>query len=304
MKASNLFWGFFFITLGALYLVTKYTAFYFDWYFIWDLWPLLLIFMGLSIMLKGSILKPIIGMLNGIIAGFFVFIFFENTIGIIGDLHENDNSRWENISEQNYNIGFDDSIEIVNLLIEGGAGKFYIDDVTEDLFNAVSNGSSLNYKLNQMNHDSTSNIKFLLEDNSIDLFNNSLKNDIKISLNEIPIYNLDLKIGASKSYLNLIPFKIHNMDLKTGVANTKIKLGDKSDKINLSVEMGMAKLKIYIPKKAGCKIFNSQALGSIDLDGFVKDDEDNYVTENFHDAKQIILMDIRSSLSSFVVKRY
>ena len=46
MKSSNLFWGFFLVTFGTLYLVARYTTFLIDWYAIWELWPVLIILAG------------------------------------------------------------------------------------------------------------------------------------------------------------------------------------------------------------------------------------------------------------------
>jgi len=143
-----------------------------------------------------------------------------------------------------------------------------------------------------------------MDEVDMNLFNTSLKNQFQLSLNEHPTYSLTATIGASKSYFNLIPFKVKNLVLETGAADTKIKLGDKSNMVYVNVEMGAAALVIYIPKSSGCKISGDMVLMKKDLKGFESKDSDYYYTENYDDAQNKIIMEIQGGVSSFEVKRY
>ena len=87
MKSSNLFWGFFFITFGALYLLGRYTAIDIDWYAAWDLWPIVLILIGISIILKGTIFRPIFSVIMGIVLALFIFGMINDTF----DFFDRDN---------------------------------------------------------------------------------------------------------------------------------------------------------------------------------------------------------------------
>jgi hypothetical protein len=68
--------------------------------------------------------------------------------------------------------------------------------------------------------------------------------------------------------------------------------------------MGAASLKIYIPKKSGCKIFGDMVLMSKYLDGFNKSDDGNYSTPNFDSTSKKIFINIDGGIASFEVKRY
>jgi hypothetical protein len=302
MKSSNLFWGFFFITFGSLYLLNRYTNVDIDWYYIWDLWPVAIILLGISIILKGTFVKPVFSLIMGIILAVFIF-------GLINDAFEYDDYRdfrrghFRDYSENSYQIDYDNSISEVNLKIAAGAGKFNVERTTEDLIKGYSVGNVGKYNFAKSQNDSLVNIDVTMNDVGTKIFGGKFTNDFQISLNENPIYNFDIQIGAAKSYFNLIPFKVNNISLKTGATETKIKLGDKSPLISLNVEMGAAALKIYIPKTSGCKITGDMALVSKSLDGFIVNGSE-YVTDNFESATEKILINVDGGLSSFDVNKY
>ncbi len=303
MKASQLFWGFFFITFGTLYLVARYSTFYIDWYAIWELWPILIILAGIAIILKGTFVKPVISVLIGILLAFLAFGFFNDLFGVFSN-NNHFGTRSGNYSENNYNLEYNKEIEHVNLKIAAGAGKFTIDDTTNGLVKGYSRGDFGNYNLTSTNKDSIVWVNFNMDNVDIDLFGGNYKNQLKLSLNKEPTYSFDLEIGAAKSYFDLRPFKVKNLVLKTGAADTKIRLGDKSDLVMVNIEMGAASLKIYVPEKSGCKINGDMVLMSKDLDGFIQEGSDYYVTENYDFATQKIIIDIEGGVAAFKVKRY
>jgi len=303
MKASNLFWGFFFITFGSLYLVARYTTFIIDWYAIWELWPILIILAGIAIILKSSFFKPILSVLIGILLAFLAFGFINDLFDVIdnNDFHRR---HWRDYSENFYNLDYDQKVEHVNLNIEAGAGKFYIEKTTDDLIKGYSKGNIGDYKFNHTQDDSVAWVNLSMEKIGTDIFGTSIKNQFKLSLNEKPTYSLDLKIGAAKSLFNLIPFKVKNLVLRTGATETKIKLGNKSEMVYVDVEMGAASLVIYIPKETGCKIDGDMILISKELDGFTKIESDYYITPNYENSTEKVIMNMEGGISSFEVKRY
>lgn len=303
MKSSNLFWGFFLVTFGALYLVARYTTFLIDWYGIWELWPVLIILAGISIILKGTFFKPVISVLIGILLAFLVFGFFNDLFDVFEDHHFNNTRNWREYSENYYNLDYDKDISHVNLNIQAGAGKFNIEKTTDELIKGYSKGNIGNYNFTQSKKDSVSWVDLKMDEVDIDFFNSSFKNQFQLSLNENPTYSLTASIGASKSYFNLIPFKVKNLVLESGAADTKIKLGDKSEMVYVNVEMGAAALVIYIPKSSGCKISGDMVLMKKDLKGFENNNSD-YYTENYQSASNKIMMEIQGGLASFEVKRY
>ncbi|MBK7107372.1 MAG: hypothetical protein IPH62_19045 [Ignavibacteriae bacterium] len=302
MKSSNLFWGFFFITFGSLYLLGRYTSIDIDWYVIWDLWPVVIILIGISIILKGTFVKPIISLIMGIILAVFVFGMVNDAFDFIDDrdFHRN---HFREYSENTYRLDYNDSISQVNLKIAAGAGKFNIERTTEDLIKGTSAGNVGKYIFDKSQSDSVVNVNVSMNEVGTKFFSGKYTNDFQISLNENPIYNLDIQIGAAKSYFNLIPFKLNNISLKTGATETKIKLGNKSPLVDLNVEMGAASLVIYIPQTSGCRITGEMALVSKNLDGFIVNGSE-YETDNFQTASEKIFINVNGGLASLEVSKY
>jgi len=52
MKTSHIFWGLLFIVFGLLVLINNFTNIFMDWGTIWKLWPLVIVLLGLSIIVK------------------------------------------------------------------------------------------------------------------------------------------------------------------------------------------------------------------------------------------------------------
>ena len=75
MKTSNIFWGVFFIAIGGLILLGNYTALNFTWHSAWKFWPMVLVLIGVSILVKNQIGK-------GIVAGLAAFCFSLNNLCI------------------------------------------------------------------------------------------------------------------------------------------------------------------------------------------------------------------------------
>lgn len=303
MKASQLFWGFFFITFGTLYLVGRYTAFIIDWYSVWDMWPVIIIFAGIAIILKGTFVKPVVSVLFGVLIAFLAFGFLSDAFDIFEGNHYR-NSHFRDLSENNYNLDYSNDIKHVNLKIEAGAGKFSLEKTTDNLVKGYSRGNIGKYTFNDSQKDSVAWVNIKMDEMDHKIFGYKFKNDFRLSLNEKPTWSIELNIGAAKNYFNLIPFKVKNLVIHTGATDTKIKLGDKSEMTYLNVEMGAAALKIYVPKTSGCKVTGDMVLMTKELDGLTKSESGNYQTNNYEGSKNKVLINVDGGVSSIKIKRY
>lgn len=302
MKTSHLFWGFFFITIGALYLIERYSSFFIDWYFLWDLWPLIIIIVGIAIIFKGTFVKPVISILLGIFVAFLIFGFINDIFNGFPNRKFERKSR--DIVEQNYSIPLNDSVRFVHLKIEAGAGKFQIEDATDNLIESNVKSDISKYNFHHSQRDSSVWVNIEMDKFGNQIFGRSKENKIDVRLNELPKWSFDINIGAAKSYFDLRPFKVQNLVLNTGATETKIKLGDKNEMTYLNVNMGAASLTVHIPETSGCKVTGDMVLMSKELKGFDKKESSYYYTSNYDEAKQKIIIEVNGGVSSFKVVRY
>ncbi len=301
MKTSQLFWGFFLITIGLLYLLEKQIEFTINWHFVWNLWPVIIIFAGVALILKGKIVKSVVNILFGILTALLLFGLFHNTFDESGIYDKHQVS--ENISQNTYEVDYSHNISHVNLEFNGGAGKFFIDGTTNKLLRGFAEGKIEDYKVTNHQKDSIAYIKLNLKREGHFKFPKN-KNKFELRLNEKPTWSMKFNLGAAKSTFDLRPFKIKNLILNTGASKTEIKLGNKTDLTYVNIDMGAASLTIYIPETSGCKVKGDMILMSKQMEDFDKTETGYYKTKNYDTAEKKIIIDIDGGISSFKIKRY
>ena len=280
----------------------KYSIVYSDWSFVWDLWPLILIFWGLAVILKNSKIKPVIGVLFGILIGIVIFGTIFNLLCCVTI----DDYDYYDSEVKIFSKDYSDDIELANLEIGAGAGTFIIKRGTDKLVKGISKGSAVEYDFYTSESNQKAWINIELEKGHFDIFSKKIKNRLELLLNEKPEWDLDIRLGAAKAIFDLSDFIIKDLSLKTGATKTEIKLGNKSKRTDVSVDMGAASLEILIPKSSGCRISGDMVLVAKDFDGFEKrrDNGTYFETDNFGTAENSIYININGAIASLEIKRY
>ena len=306
MKTSHIFWGLLFIVLGALVLINNFTTIFMDWATIWKLWPLVVVLLGLSILIKHKYGKGVIAGLAAIILAFAIFASFKTATHFISndfniDLGDEVNNQYGNTE---FNEKYDSTLTYATLNFDAGAGTFIISDTTDNLIDAKTEGHKNNYKLSRLDTDSSSIIDFDMGDKAIFRFGNNYKNKVDIALNNKPVWDMNFSVGAASIDFDLTEFKTKDLAVDMGAASIKIKLGSLYPETQLSVDAGASDINIFVPKESGCKIITDDALSSKHFNEFVKNDSDNYETSNFDEAANKIYINIECGVSSISVERY
>lgn len=297
MKTKQLFWGFVLISLGFLSLSARYDWVSINYENVKDLWPVIFILGGLSVIFKESKLKSFFSIMLGISVSFILFAF-------IYDFNSDESweAEFEDFDSQ-ISALYQDDYKLAKLTINGGVGEFIIDGTTDELYEAIPQGIFENYDVEVDAEDNKVEVTFDLDDD-IDLFNKNNKNKLHLKLNEMPVWNLELNLGAARSFFNLEEFKVRKMKLSTGAADTEILLGDKYKRTDVKIAMGAAAVELKIPKEAGCRVISSSLLVVNHLPGFEKKADGKYETPNFEEATQKIFVDIEGGLANFRIIKY
>jgi len=306
MKPSHIFWGLLFVGLGLLVLINNFTTIFMDWSTIWKLWPLTIVLIGLSILIKHQYGKSIIAGLAAIVLALAIFASFKTATHFVSNdfrIDFGDDAKHEIVNSE-FTEQFDSTLKFATLNFEAGAGTFKIMDTTSYLIYAKTIGYINNYHLTRFDTDSSTNIDFDMGDKAIFRFGENYKNNVDISLNPKPIWDMNFNVGAASMDFDLTQFSSREVSIDMGAASVKIKLGSLYPEANLRVDAGASDINIFIPKDSGCEIVIDGALSSKHFDGFKKIDSDNYVTENFNEAANKIYIEIDCGVSSISVERY
>jgi hypothetical protein len=122
-------------------------------------------------------------------------------------------------------------------------------------------------------------------------------------LNENPVWNIRLNLGAMSSKLYFDKFKVKSFDMNAGASKSYIKFGSLYDSVYVSIDAGASSLKIAIPENAGCRVAGETALFSKSLNGFEKRNG-IYETPNFESADVKFFVEIDGGVSKLKIVRY
>ena len=313
MKPARLFYSFFLISTGTLFLLHNFGIIsYFT--VTTEIWPILLILWGLSSIVNKQIFKNIIASISGIIASVILagFIFDKSpdseSLDIIIDNKEQSYNKVDTLS-----IPYDSTIvKPANLNIDAGAAVISIKGGGTDhllmLKRYINSDSSekdpkSTFKILNKIFDGTHTID-LEFGTDIEIFKHNVLQTSEIRLHPNTLWNINLQGGASMSSLDLSDYKIQSVSLESGASSVYLKLGNKQEITKVEFEGGMSTFTAEIPESAGCRIHNESGLSANDFEGFSEISENVYETPGYAKAKQKIEMNIESGVSTIKVKRY
>lgn len=325
MNGRKIFWGVFFITIGILILLNNFASVQLDWHFIWKLWPVLLVLIGLKYVFRESKSRWIISLVGALLAGLVLFSAYKSTTmfirhGIADDLIIDDSDfesfNWdeENRSEADtsaisnesnvYTLDMDNSVKTGLLHMEAAAGSIKVRPPVSRLFNIETRGNFVNYNYKADVNNGKANIYFTREKSHVKMKKGFLKSKIDIALNSAPVWDIDFDLGASYADLDLSPYKINRINFQSGASSVKIRLGDLVRHTDVAFESGVSSVEILVPKASGVQIKTKNSLASKDFDNIRKTGDNTYRTDNYNSASRKIDILMEAGISSVKVHQY
>jgi hypothetical protein len=318
MKSGNLFWGITLVTIGGLFILRNLGLMHFNWYAISQLWPVLIIIFGISILPIKTVVRVFLSVL--VVVGSLVFLSNSNYHSYHpsgpfwfwkgddfrfhwkdqeeAEEYQND-QNWDNqLLYENYN----QDIQYAVLDMDAVAGVFSVRESSEYLFKFDRSGNIGRYYLQSDNAGSAVVLKLRM-DSDIRSGTN-MRNEVELSLHPEPEWDFKIDAGASKIDFDLEPFKVNRININGGATSINLKLGDKAAKTDLKIDSGASSVTILIPKESGCQVRTNTILTGKTLTDFNKIDNKSYQTENFQSAGNKIYIHVDAAVSGLKVERY
>jgi hypothetical protein len=205
-----------------------------------------------------------------------------------------------------YKYDMEDFIQKANFHLEGGAGSFTLNGNTQRLFEANTKSTIVgflsNTSINKLDNSATINLK--MEDGNVKIKKGEISNQAKIHLNEKPVWNIDLGIGAGKGDFDFSNYKVEKLKISTGVADMDIKMGDKMTNSNVDIEAGVASITLEIPRSVGCEMHMDGALNAKNMDDLNKVGDGLYRSPGYEASAKKIIIHFEGGLTSVNIKRY
>ena len=306
MKFGNIFWGVILIFLGALFIMQNLGLIDFQWTYIWRLWPVILILWGISILPAHGLIKTVLVLL--VLAGSVYFMIDRTIYWEDKDWGDIRFDKWDDEDydkrpiDQTFNIPYDDSAGFAYLDLDLAAGSFVITESTDYLLDFDKRGSVSKYSYVIKKTDDKTEI--FIDRDDVKIVSGKNKHNVDISLNEYPVWEMNLDVGASAVVLDLSNYKIKDLDIDGGAAAFEITLGDAYPDMNVSIDAGASSIEVDVPETSGVELNVSSVLSGKSINGFEKVDHGHYKTENFEDAQNKIFIKLDAAVSSYSINRY
>ena len=312
MKSEKIVWGITLVFVGSILLLDNFNVIDFYWRSVWHFWPLILILSGLNLVFGKAKQSPagkaLVILLTCVVLG---------AVAYVGSTRSNHNANWffnndEELSASDTNQvrtfseTYNPAIPNAALTIEGGATVYELKEATSQLFEADVNQSYGQYTLTKSSTDSLDKVQFKMHDGEKSWnLKKSNANKAVLRLNPNPIWSIQLDMGAGKADFDLSAYKLADLSIKGGAAAFEVKLGQPLTLTTVSVDTGVADVKVSIPENAACQIEYEGGLTSKSFEGFDKKRDGLYESANYATAATKIHIKLNGGfLSSFKVKRY
>lgn len=305
MKKGNIFWGILLLTLGVVIILRNLDIFYFNFHSLFRLWPLIFVFWGITILPVKAFIKLILSGAAIIIAIVILTQYpAEEYSWFQWDSHEHsheysDEGDW---IQQHLTDSFDSTLTMVRLDLDAAAGKFYIKNQTNELYEIDNEGGFGSYSAIVTRDENEATVK--VRQNKKHIRGSDFKNTVWIALNPQPVWDMNIEVGAAGLEMDVTPFKVENIDIKGGASSLELRLGDKSAQTKINIDAGASSIELKIPDASGCELHTSTVLSSRDLEGFEKISTGLYRTSNFSGATNQVIIDVEAAVSSLSVIRY
>lgn len=301
MNNRRISWGLIVLFIGLILLLTNLDYIDFNWLAVFSLWPVLLILLGLSFMLPYKPESKYV-MIVATVATLALFAYK----GLETVDKEESFSFSTGRDAAVFSRDLDSGLKSATLNIEGGAISYRMGKSTDKLFYAETRSNTSSFSLSDKANGEKSTLDFIMRGkNEVDLNESNIRNSAIISLNKDLIWDIDLKIGAGFADFDLSDYKVKSVKVDGGVSSVNIRVGMPLDQeSNIELKGGLASFELIVPTAAACKIISKSALSSQNFDGFSKQEDGTYITDNYNTADKKITINMESGLSSFSVKRY
>ena len=331
MKRSNgIFWGGLLVLFGAFWLLRNMGLLDIDWYETFRFWPVLLILAGFSLLLSGSRRGGVGSGVAGILVALAVLgAITHRTDRAFKGNHNDWNFNWDDdryhnddddrrsskrrsrrgggtLQNNHYEYEMEGDLREASLNFEAGAGDFKLKGTTAMLFEANTRSSLGGYASNIRNNklENSATVDFKMEENKVEIKDGNLRNEVSMSLNEKPIWNVDLAIGAGKANFDFSKHQVKSVKVSTGVADVDLRLGDRTETTNVTVESGVASVTIEVPESVGCEVRVDGALNIKNLDDLERVNDGLYRSPGFEQASKKIIIRYDAGMSKLKVRRY
>lgn len=292
-NAGSIFWGLLLVLVGGLFLVNNLDIADVNFASLWQLWPLLIVAVGLSII-------PIKGKLGTVLTAIFtVAALTLVTLTALGYV----NPQADNKTVTRNAVIKTAEVEKLRLNIGGGAGTININSADTDEVKAKLQSSFAKLHNESSVKGDTQNIEISM-DGQGHWLPGSYKNDLTVTIPESLPVELIMDAGAISIEGDLSKLELTRLDIDSGASSIDLKLGSLATVNRVSIDVGMSSVQLSLPKNIGTQVEIDSGLSSRTLPGLKEVAKNRFESDNFDKATNKAIITGSIGMASFDLVYY
>lgn len=291
---SKAFLGLFIIILGLAFLVNNLGIITLNISFSM-IFPLLIVFIGLSLFSKKSLVSIVLGSLAAAICVSLVFIFFS--------LYPT--ADYGAVSVFPINVSKDLAAEKANISLNAGAGEIMVYGIDAgELVKGELKTNLMVAIVNSKTENRVQNVEIGIKEGRKWMHSGNFKNEFSVGIDKNTEIALNINSGASNNSIDLTNIKAESVAIHTGASNVDLKMGDILDNSNIVVEAGASSINLSLPKTVGVKLFVESGLSSQELPNLISIDKNTYQSLNYESSSKKINISVKMGMASLYINWY
>ncbi len=295
-NVGSVFWGLLFVLVGTLLLLDNLGFVTTHFANIWQLWPVLIIGAGLSLL-----------SLRGWIGGLVSFVAAIALLGLV-TLTLVDNPIYPGLRDattQTTTVSdAADGAKQLQVTIDTGAADITLSSSRDRRgVQAIQESTQPSLAKSATTDGDKRSVVFSTDAPRAAWLRNTQNSLAFDFTRSIPVA-LSIDTGATSVSGDLSQVRLSSLAIDTGASSIDLRLGMRQQRQEITLDGGASKITLHIPKQAGVRVESSDGLTQTDFEGLDKVSDSRYESSDFDDAKTQITIRTDLGVSRFEIQRY
>lgn len=295
-NVSNIFWGLLLVLIGSLFLLDNLGVITLNVSHLWQLWPILIIGAGLSMLSLRSWIGAALSLIA--VIALLTFVAFAAV----------ENPWYQSLRKANTQTDTQivsvDTAKKLDVSIKTGAAAIDIlssADQREIKATLQNNGFALTKTANT---EGDTRFIELRSGPTNRIWTGDVANNLNVDITRALPLALHINTGATSVRGDLSQTRLTSLDIDTGASSVDLRLGAVESKQDVSIDAGASKIILHIPQNVGVRIESDSGLSSTNFENVSKISDSVYESTHFGSAAQQITIRAKIGISSLEVVRY
>ena len=283
------------ILIGVVLMVEQLGIWSLNWAGLWQLWPLILVFIGLEILFRHTRASGVVSLLLAI-----------GVVALVAVLLLSGKPQRPGYEREAFSYPLK-GLEAASVRLEVGVGRLEVrplddgDRVLEAEIQYDKGAARLIRDISEKDKEIRVTLRTTGGGRVWSPFSRSLEENWRIGLStRIPL-SLDINSGVNRSRLDLTGLKLRRLALNAGVGDSEVTLPD-AGAYEVSINGGVGAVKLEIPERMEARIRVDGGLGAIDVGRRYEHQGKYYVTEGYAAAEDKADIEIDGGVGSITIR--